>query len=109
MKRKVEFSTPEAERDYKKFKKAMDKKYRGVGKYIEKKAKHQLKCPKCGHVWEEDALRLQLKAMVSRLNSEGLDLIIDYINKEYGDMDMGITLTKVKAIGLKDIGMETEG
>ena len=30
MKGKVEFSTPETERDYKKFKKAMDKKHSGV-------------------------------------------------------------------------------
>lgn len=70
-------------------------------KYIEKNAKHQLKCPKCGHIWEEDALRLQLKTTISRLNSKGLDIVFDYLNKEYGNE---ITLTKV----LKDIGKNKE-
>ena len=56
-------------------------------------------------IWDEDALRLQVKAMVSRLNSKGLDLVIDYINKEYEERDMGITLSKVKAIGMDDMGL----
>jgi len=45
MKRKVEFSTPEAERDYKKFKKAMDKKHSGAETkrvYCEKCQFHKL-------------------------------------------------------------------
>ena len=41
MKKKVEFTTPEAERDYKKFKKAMDKKHKM------KKEKKKVYCQDC--------------------------------------------------------------